>query len=281
MMNRYLLLLLALCSPVSMATRPFTVDLSAGLSRDDNITNGKNSKDVEQDSQFNVAATARYTIATSDISNLAISGRLALQQYRAFDKLNNTDLSLLLSYQVQPDRAYTSPWYMLSARSGSRQYDSDLRDNRYYEIILGLGKRLTDRSTLRAGLGKFSSNADNAIFDMDYSRLYVNLDLKLQQKNIVYGTLSYYRGDVISTNTPLHPTELNSIPWIDDDAYPGLSNPWTYRLDANTLVLQLGDNYVMSSQQSIDASISYYDSDAGNNFTYNRSILQLNYLLRF
>lgn len=280
-MVRYLLLIPALCSPLAMAASPVTIDIAAGLLQDNNITNGKSSRDIEKDLLFNGEASAAYNHSISNSSSLSITGNLALQQYQDFDKLNNTDLNLLLGYHLQPGRSYTSPWYSISVKLGMREYSSDFRDGNYYELAVTMGRRLTDKTTLRAGLSQFSANADNDIFDVDYNRLYLSLDLKPDVKNTLYGTLSFYSGDVISTNVPPHPPELNSIAWVDDDAYPSLSSPWTYRLDADTLALQVGDNYAISSRQSVDASISYYDSDADNNFTYNRSLLQFNYLYRF
>lgn len=264
-----------------MAASPLTIDISAGLAQDNNITNGKNSKDREKDLLLNGEAAATYNHTINHFSSLSITGNLALQQYQDFDKLNNTDLSLLFGYHFQAGKDYTSPWYSISLKLGTREYSSNFRDGDYHELAINMNQRLTDKTTLRAGLSQFSADADNDIFDVDNNRLYISVDLKPDVKNILYGTLSFYRGDVISTNVPPHPPELSAIAWVDDDAYPSLSNPWTYRLDADTLALQIGDNYAISRHQSIDASISYYDSDADNNFTYNRTILQFNYLYRF
>ena len=63
-----------------------------------------------------------------------------------------------------------------------------------------------------------------------------------------------------------------------DDAFP---NSFVYQLDTTALSLRLGDNYALSSNQSIDASIFYYDADGYSNNDYDGMIAQLNYLYRF
>jgi hypothetical protein len=280
-MNKYLLLPLMLLTQTCLAASPVSIDLSAGILLDDNITNGRDSKDIEKDTVLNVDATATYNMPAGNSGSLAIFARLAFEQYQDFDKLNNSDLALGVNYQLQGGRMFTSPWYFVSAELGSREYDSDLRDGSYQELGIGLGKRLTDRMTLIAGYSRFSMDADNNISDVDYNRIYLNTDLKLNRSNTFYATLSLYSGDIISTNVPPHPAELNNISWVDDDAYPTLSSPWTYRLDADTLALQIGDNYAIAHNQAIDVSISYFDSDTDYNFTYDRTRVRVNYLYRF
>jgi hypothetical protein len=280
-MSKYLPGLLILCSTPCFAASPYTVDLAAGLISDDNITNGRDAKDIEDDTIVGADAGVSYHHPLDDHS--AITNRLdfALQQYQDFDKLSNSDLKLSIEYRFQPDLHFTAPWYFVSLSLGQQAYDSTFRDNSYYQLGVGLGKRFTDTISIMAGFSMHSSSAENSLFDVDSNRLYINADLKTAMHNTTYVTLQLISGDIISTNVPPHPAVLNNISWVDDDAYPSLSNPWTYRLDADTTAIQLGNHFAFDSHQAIDVSISRYDSDAYGNFNYERTIISAHYLYRF
>ena len=280
-MKKILLICLFIFSQNAYTATPFNTYLSAGLTFDDNITNGRDSKDIEKDQILALALTGSYNIPIDNKSKFIINGTLQLEQYQDFDKLSNNEITLSFDYQVQPNQLFTSPWYYLSATVSNIEYDSDFRDGTAMELSLGVGKRITDKIKIIAGFSVYSSDAENNIFDVDYNRLFINTDLKLSTQTTLYTTLSYYDGDIISTNVPPHPAELSGIPWVNDDAYPSLSNPWTYRLDAETLSIRIGSHYTIHSNQAIDVSWLYYDSDAYGNFTYDGSQLALEYLYRF
>ncbi|MCE9680654.1 hypothetical protein LZP69_16160, partial [Shewanella sp. AS1] len=75
--------------------------------------------------------------------------------------------------------------------------------------------------------------------------------------------MSFSTGDYNSTNTPPHPPSLDDVPWVDDDeAFPWLTNSWTYKLDADTWSLRLGYVHALASNQSIDASLLQYQTSA-------------------
>lgn len=282
-MNKSLIPLLLLLSSVSFASTPFSSSLSVGLTHDDNITNAKRNFDIQSDQILSLSATGTYTYTINGRSNLIFGGTLQHEHYLDFDKLSNNELSFQATYQIQPQRQFTSPWYIVSVRTGLIEYDSDFRDGDYMEFSLGMGKRLTDKTSLNIGYVTFSSSADSSYHEADYDRLYCSLDFKLDQRNTLYTTLSYYTGDIISTSFydgSSYAYNLTGLSHTGDDAYSA-NSPWTYKLDADTYSLGIGDNFALSSHQAIDAEIKFYQSDASYGFTYDRMIITLFYLHRF
>jgi len=267
-------------STVKAAT---TVDLtlSAAYINDNNITRAELNSDILKDSILNVTADAAYNLKLNNNSSINFNGLLSFNQYQDFDKLSNTRLGLGAKYIIQPDTAYTAPWYTASINIQDWEYDSDMRSGSFFQLSFNYGKRLTDRMELRAGLDIENRDAESVIFDTENKRLFVNLDLKLSDRNTLYTSLSYNDGDIVSSVLSTSPTTLKlaSIPWEIDDAFP--STWWSYKLDANTYGLMLGDNYAINSNQSFDISLFYFNSSAYAGSDYSGLITELRYFYRF
>ena len=161
-----------------------------------------------------------------------------------------------------------------------------------------MGKRLTDRITLHTGLQHENFDADADEFDFTNNRFYLSIDYKASPQNTVYIGLGYLDGDVASStsdNTPASkpqgkpgiqpvrqfshhlPSEAAASLRADD----AFSNSFVYQLDASAISLRIGDNHALSSHQSIDVSVFYYDADGYSDNDYDGIIAQLSYLHRF
>lgn len=276
-----LLVSLLLCTTLSYAASPLNVTLSAGFISDSNITRAELDDDILEDSIINAATYAVYAINIDKTSSVHLTGNLELNFYQDFDKLNNIRLGLGASYRLQPDTHYTAPWYSASFKYQAWDYSSDMRSSSVLKLDIGLGKRLTDKVELRAGLEAENRDADSLIFDTDNTRLYVNLDFKLTTENTLYTSLFYNDGDIVSTVKDSSPTaiKLASKPWQVDDAFP--STWWSYKLDATTTGLSIGNNHALSSVQSIDISVLYYSASAYGGSDYTGLIAELRYFYRF
>ena len=67
-----------------------------------------------------------------------------------------------------------------------------------------------------------------------------------------------------------------------DDAFGGVAfNQFAYRLEANSNVITLGYNRIMTRSMSIDVSYRFIDSEAAGDVYYERQILRASLLGRF
>ena len=98
------------------AATPVDLTLSAGYINDDNITRAELNSDILKDSILTVTAEAAYNIKLNNSSSINLNGLLILNQYQDFDKLSNIRLGLGARYLIQPDTAYTAPWYAVSVK---------------------------------------------------------------------------------------------------------------------------------------------------------------------
>lgn len=282
------------CLPaiVSAADSPFSINLDAGVLYDDNVARGILPSDIYSDTIYNLALSARYSTHLSEHSLLTTSAGIETYQYTDFDKLSSNQVFVRADYELQPGHGYTAAWYLVSLEYGVADYESSLRDSDFITLELSTGKRMTDRISLRTGLVFQRFSADTDAFDADNSRFYVSMDYKTSQSNTVYTTLAYTDGESATSTrdqTPANktssapsfahhlPSDLGVTLRIDD----AFRNGFVYKLDTESLSLQLGDNYSLSNHQSLDASIFYYDTEGIDDASYDGIILQLSYLHRF
>lgn len=280
MNNKILTVMLLILPATAWSETPVTIDLHAGITLDDNITRAARNRDIEGDTIIELGAIGSYSHALSSNSNLLFNADISLVQYQDFDRLSYNELGLEITYQVQFENNFNSPWYFVSARYATNSFDSTLRDGDYTELGMGMGKRLTDKVKLLAGIKHFNSDAEDSLLDVSSNTLFINFDYLLDNTNTLYALFEINIGGIISTNTS-HPSQLGSVSWIDDDAYPGLNSPWTYQLDATTSSLRIGDSITLGYKQSLDISAMYYNSSADYSFNYSGLIFNLTYFYRF
>jgi hypothetical protein len=269
-----------LYSFATMAASPVKTDVSAGYTYDDNVTRAEFDNDIEKDNILNLDASARYNIPVNNKSYFSVKGTLEINQYLEYSKLSNTRLGIHGSYHIRPFSGYTATSLFALASYERRLYDSDLRDGSATHLQLGLSKRLTDRVKLFAGYIKEDIDAESIVFDADNNRLYLDFNLRLNQKNTLYTTLGYLDGDLVTTARSGIGIVYDY--WVIDDAFTDLSpTRWAYKQTGNATTIRLGDNYAFGANQAIDGSVLFYDSKSDAGGSYSGMIVNLNYLYRF
>jgi len=298
-----LLFLLYFYSVISQAAEtPYSFNLNAGALYDDNVARATLDQDIVSDTIANLGLSADYRLHHLHESIIILSTTVDAYQYQDFDKLSNILASIKADYQIKPSHGYTAPWYHASLEYSLVNYQSSLRDSDGFTFEIGMGKRINDRINFRSGLlyEKFEAEADE--FDIDNYRIYFNFDFKTHQHNTLYLTFGYNDGNVATSttdtstataktstatdkstsNTQLQahhlPNEPSGAPLRVDDAF---QNGFVYQLDTTAITLQVGDNFALSSHQSIDASVFYYSTSDSTDADYNGIIAQLSYLHRF
>jgi len=298
-----LLFLLFFYSGVTLAVEtPYSFNLNAGALYDDNVARATLDQDIVSDTIANIGLSADYRFHHSHESIIILSATADAYQYQDFDKLSNIIAGFKADYQIKPSHGYTSPWYHASLEYSLVNYQSTLRDSDGFTFEIGMGKRITDRVNFRSGLlyEKFEAEADE--FDIDNYRVYFNFDFKTHQHNTLYLTLGYNDGNVATSTTDTStstaktspvtekgtrnillqghhlPNEPTGAPLRVDDAF---LNGFVYQLDTTAITVQIGNNYALSSHQSIDLSAFYYSTQDSTDANYNGIIAQLSYLHRF
>ena len=278
-----LLCFLLILSDVSHAATPFSSSINAGFIYDDNVTRAERNSDIESDSFLQLAASTATRIPLTEISYISLKGSLDFNRYRDFSKLSNTRLGVQGGYHIKPSSGYTAIEYLLLLGYERRFFSSDLRDGYATNIRLGIKKRLTDIMSMRLGYHRQAISADHEVFDADNQRVYLDLDFRLFDKHTFYTTLTYTDGDIVSTTVPWSGIiDASKGRIVRDDAFLDLTPPrFAYRLDARTAALKIGDSYAITSAQSLEGAVFYYNVQADGNNDYTGLIYSLKYFYRF
>jgi hypothetical protein len=276
------LLTLAFICSSGHAASPLKLDVSAGFTYDDNVTRAQYDNDIESDYYLSAGTSIAYSLPATDNSYFSLKGSAVTQQYDEYDKLSNTRLGAYASFHIKPFHGFTASVFSAEAAYIERMYKSDQRDGSETQLRLGFAKKLTDRLSLNGGYIKQDIDANSDVFDADNNRFYLDTELVTSSKNVVYLTLGYLDGNMVTTARGGLGIDYDI--WVVDDAFTELSPlRWAYKLSGTAMTYRLGDVYVFNRNHSIDGSIFYYDAKADNyaGSYYKGYIYALNYLYRF
>ena len=215
-------------------------------------------------------AAARYSHFTDvkDISNLALSGRAA--------------------WRYQPRPEFGALWYQVVGEAQLlRHADSELRDGSILGAEASAGRYVTDRTRLAAGIGfdKRSGGGTAGLYDLTTMRLFGTADVRVGVRNTLYARLAHQTGDHVFSAGSV--TGLSGV-WEDDPALRqplGLAVANAYRVDATTMIFEVGFNYPLSSAGGLDFSVARYDTKVGEGpyegNKYGATQIRATYLHRF
>jgi len=251
----------------------------------DNVNNAARDQDARDDAILEASLGARFTHAIADAQLLSYSLKAGLGNYSDFDGLNEKTLRAGIKYSVQFNRSFTSPVYSLELFGMEKQSDSDIRESSINGSTLQVSKWITDKTSIIAGLSVSKEDADSDVFDLDRTSAFVNLDLLFTNKWTGFITYSVVDGDIVSTGQTGQPPGIRAAAEAQahDSAFDGsITNPYAYRLMAETQIFLLGANWKIKEGQSVDMSARFVDSSADyGGIAYTSQILRLSYLISF
>jgi hypothetical protein len=288
--SRYILAALAAVALQDAAADSTRFGLDAGYVHDSNASRGPSGQDEKADDILSAEGYAARSLLLGARSGLVLRGGLALSQHLGFRDLSNVALSGRAAWRVQPSPGYSAPWLEIAgAASLLRHSDSDLRDGWIAGVTAGGGSYLTDRVRVSVGAGIEERAADEgALYDLSTNRIWATLDYRVGIATTVYGSVTRIAGDHVF-NAVYGPSKGQLATYADVlAADPALADefggtvPIGYRIDATTLVYELGLNLPLTGSQAIDLSASYFDSETGRGGqSYDGIALRAMYMIRF
>jgi hypothetical protein len=207
-----------------------------------------------------------------------------------FDDLSNFSLSGSAAWRVQPVVGFSMPWIELEgALQWLRHADSELRDGTIGSLTASLGSYLTDRIRVSAGAGAQRRSGDaSGLYDLSTRRVFATLDYRVGARATLYGRLSRIDGDhVFAALDPAAQGWLIPISEVivSDPALASGFNgvaPAAYRLEASTLVYDIGINFPVGSAHAIDVSLTRAASETDRDAReYDSTQVRAAFLYRF
>jgi len=274
--------------PVKKNTPPelplFRYSYDISVADDDNVRRAQKYFDIRSDLVSSLTLNARGGMPLSALSLMTYGGSVTYENFDVFNDLNNVNFNLNAKYRFSTSAGFTSPVYSIGVKLGGIESGSDMRDSSTFAASIDMNKWITTAISMTTGLGYNLRESRSKVFDTSEGRAFINFDLNLSKAALIYSTYTYIRGDIVSSATP-RLAIINAASVIEsDDAFGGFTtNQFAYRIDAESQVLTLGYNQILTRSVSIDLSYRYIDSKAieDSDIYYNRTILRASLLGRF
>jgi hypothetical protein len=266
----------------------FGVD--AELTHDTNVNRAAYANEEQADDILAVEGYAARSFRLSQRSGVVVRGGLRLREHREFGDLSNIAALGRMAYRFQPSPGYTGAWIEFAGVAEALRYrDSELRDGYALSGSVSVGKYLTDRIRVGAGLGLDEREGkDGALYDLSTTRAWLTLDYRVTPGITVYGSTTWIQGDhVFTANYPA--TQAQLLPYADvtaadpafADAFGG-APARAYRMEATTMLFEAGVNIAITGSQALDFGASWFDSEADRGGgKYDGSTFRIGYLYRF
>jgi hypothetical protein len=285
------LLLIAPLAP-SLAAEGWRFGTSGEFAHDDNATRGLYDADQKGDSILSVEGSATRSMPLGARSGALFRAAAKYSHFTTFDDLSNVSLSGKAAWRIQPGTGFSSPIFEAAGTLEWLQHaDSELRDGTIMTLEASVGSHLTDRTRLGGGFawdkrdgGETGRAGEVAIYDMDSTRFWVNVDYRFGARNTAYARVTQMQGDQVFNSVTVG--GLTGA-WATDPAFAAELGRATdsYRVDSSTTVFDIGVNVALVRAHSLDFLYTSYSSKAKegsqNGNKYSGSIIRATYLYRF
>ncbi len=287
----------AIAAALLLAAQPALADstrygLDADYVYDDNASRGLYDADRKADNILSLEGSATRSMLLGARSGAVFRAAARYSNFTKFDDLSNLALTGRAAWRIQPGTDFNSPFFELAGNLvWLRHADSKLRDGTILTFEASTGSHVTDRVRLGAGFSLDKRNGGDParpgeveIYDLSYSRLWVTLDYRIGTKNTAYARITHIDGDQVFNSVTVGGI---SGAWATDPAlgkgFGAVVN--SYRVDATTLLYELGFNFPLANTHALDFSASLYNSTAEEGpyqgSKYSGMLLRASYLYRF
>jgi hypothetical protein len=285
--------LLLLASPaVPQAAEGWRFGASGEVAHDDNATRGLYDADQKGDTILSVEGSAIRSMPLGARSGALFRGAAKVSHFATFDDLSNLSLSGRAAWRTQPGTGFSSPIFEVAGTLEWLQHaDSELRDGTIVTLEASVGSHVTDRVRLGGGLGWLTRSGGDpapadqfAIYDLENTRFWVNADYRFGVRNTAYARITRIEGDQVFNSVTV--SGLTGA-WALDPAFASELGRATdsYRVDSSTAVFDVGVNWPLNRESSLDFLYTRYSSKAeegsqiGNKYSGN--VLRATWLYRF
>lgn len=273
--------LLAAQSALAQSTR---YGLDADYLYDDNASRGLYDADRKADNILSLEGSATRSMLLGSRSGAVFRAAARYSHFNTFDDLSNLALTGRAAWRIQPGIDFHSPSFEIAGNlAWLRHANSELRDGALLTLEASTGSHVTDRMRLGAGFGleKRDGGGTAGLYDLATSRFWGTFDYRLGVRNTVYARLMQVSGDHVFCSITVR--GLSPVWELDTALASGLGRPADcYRLDAKTLLWDIGLNFPLSGNRALDFAFTSYSSKSDDGgLKYDGMLVRASYLYRF
>jgi hypothetical protein len=247
--------------------------VEAGALHDSNLNRARGGNERSDQALFiEGAGTRGWPIGATS----GVVGRvgLRLRAQRTYDALNQAALVGRLTWRWQPQPGFGRPMFEAAAYGEAfRHADSAIRDGALGGLQVGGSQHLTDRVRIAAHFAAEQRTArEGIVFDLRTWRAQASFDWRPTDRFTIYGSGAWVEGDhVIGLRSGVPagyaPGWFGAM--VADPAFDrGADRFNAYRVDARSVIAELGVNMPIDTRQSLDLSVLRVDTKAETGPTY-------------
>jgi len=239
----------------SIPQKPEKIQFDAGYMFDSNVPRAKEDADKRADRAFSVNVGKGFEFKFAEHENWRATTTVTLggEKFQNYDGLSRRMAGVEGDVQYRTSADFDAMTYALFGRASIERYRSSLRDGYRYTIGVSARRSLTDRIDVFAAIAHNERVGDSAVFSNRDNSVRVNLDYSLSDRETLYATGEYRRGQTFSTGrASLDNLDVAEV-FVLDDAFPG-GQFFSYRFDANTIISTVGYNLGFGPRHSLDLS---------------------------
>jgi len=276
-------LLLAAPLAPAQAAEGARYGLMADIIYDNNATRGLYAADIKSDTIVAVEGSVSGSLLISPTSGALFRATARYSHFLDIEDISNLAILGRASYRIQPGGGFSAPWYEIAGQAVWLQHaDSELRDGTILTVEAGAGSHVTDRVRLSAGiaLDERDGGGTAGLYDLSTNRIWAAAELRAGLRNTLYARLTRLDGDHVFNSVTV--SGLSPV-WEPDPAFIDVFGRPTdsYRLDATSYLYELGFNYPLGRSDSIDVSLSGFQTKSDTALKYDGMQLRAAYVYRF
>lgn len=260
------------------------------LRHDNNLSRAQLAQDIKGDNAwlFSIAGGTAYQLADGGRIKLAVA--LTGADYQRYDGLDNLNLGLQLAYRRKFGLGPYVPELSLSMSATRLDYRDALRDGWLSAAEIGIGKRLSDRASIKLAYQVEQRKSDRLgarvlpwiaadVFNLASRNLTVGGEYSLHPQYVLSATYSRRDGDIVSTTLRNLPVFLASSAIAADPVFG--PERYAYKMKALTRGLTLGVSRIIGAQASLTLGFEHLDSRGPDGIDYTSNLVRATYLHQF
>jgi hypothetical protein len=278
-----------LVSMPDAARSDWTLATEAGVRHDSNVGNAQSHSDIVADTVTAVRVSAFELFPLGEDYTVTVGGDLGGESFNRLDGLSNASLQGVFALKRKWGLGAFAPWARIGASAGRTDYHDGYRNAWIYRATAASGRRIDARWNLWADYAyeRRAANSQEELapglsgdaFSQDSHTLAVNVEYALSESFILTLRVSGRHGDVVSTTEPNAKVYYSAKALAEDPAFG--DEDYAYRLVGTTYGYRAGISYSPAAHTLLGLGFSHFETHAGGDNRYMKSIPEIIWDYRF
>lgn len=271
------------------ARAEWSVDATASLDYDTNLSRAVASSDVRADAAGLAALAVRSLLAPTEYDLLVLAGEAGGEHYARYRGLDNAWLGMRVAYRHKAGLGHSAPWVSLEAAAAYHEYRVDVRTGsrfvlravaarRFGEVLDTYAEVFADER--RGPYGEaVDANVSGRVFDLSGWGGGAGVAYALNDTVTISARGSVRSGDVVSTASESSPLLASATAIAEDPTFG--EELYDYRLRGTTCLLSFAASYALTGRASLTLAYTAERTGVAHGLDYRSRAAGVTFLYRY